>query len=130
MYLRRYFAQNVPDTITPVGDTETCVFRFSLPRFALSASHVALPASAAIPTPPYTHVHAVAELSVTHLPATSCAHDPFFARATLIAATPATPTAANALEPMIAEVGIRVPSLRASFCVRLLRVPRSIVGVR
>ena len=62
--------------------------------------------------PPYTHVHAVAELSVTHLPATSREHDPFFARPTLIAATPATPTAANVLDPMIADVGTRAPSSR------------------
>jgi len=100
--------------MTPVGDTENCVFRFSLLRFALSASHVALPANAAMPRPPYTQVHAVAELSVTHLPASSCEHDPSFARPTLIAATPATPTAANALEPMIADVGMRAPSLVAS----------------
>ena len=38
--------------MTPVGDTETCVLRFSLLRLAFNASHVALPANAATPMPP------------------------------------------------------------------------------
>jgi hypothetical protein len=52
VYLVGYYDQNFPDTITPVGDTETWVVRLSLLRFEVTANQVALPAKAAIPMPP------------------------------------------------------------------------------